>query len=282
MTFKKIFPVFLLVCLVFGFVIWNLVNNQNEVSENREISTGLTENTAAKPIEMVESSHALMSEEFNVIDEGLSELDKKDIMEWHKNDVLTNEEAISDYVSYSDEALIALSNSGDLKAMKILANRYLKEAGKPENSSQIIELMKKHADLVEKSIVYGDREFFGKMPKLSKATSKIVSPISTNEQKREAVLEALAYMEFMALRGSFGAKYEEHKNLYSIYGISERLTDSDKAAIREKAKEIYDGYEGQRIQLGLGVFDNSVPPGKGKVFKKFRETYLREMGDNAF
>lgn len=283
---SKNFLVLLIIFSVSGFFVWKFTTEKA-----MEGDLSLKPNDKFEKREVVENKYAISNgnEKVVLIDGGhadfsgvISGSDKKDIAEWHENDVLTDEADNSDYVSYSDELLTNLSNSGDLKAMKILAIRYSEKSRKTSDLDQISEFMKKNAELVEKSIVYGDREFFGIIPEKSKAISQIASLGSAPEQKHQAIIKALAYSEFMALRGDFGAKYEEQKKLYTIYDISSSLTNEDKNAIKKKAKEIYDHYEAQRIQLGLGNFDNSVPAGKEKIFKTMRENYRQEMGNNAF
>lgn len=291
MNSKSFFSVALLAICVLCVGLWQFSSNDKALDKvslaNMHSSTVSSEADVLEAADVdgiIQNDDDLNNSKVNAMNdkEGLSSLDKKDIADWHKNDVLTNEAANSDYISYADELLTSLSSSGDLKATKILAVRYLDRISQTTDLDQISDLMKKNAELVERAIVYGDREFFGVMPKISKANSKITSPNSTAEQKHQATIEVLAYAEFMALRGEFGAKYQEQKNLYSIYGVSDRLTVEDKAAIKTKAKEIYDYYEAQRIQLGLGAFDNTVPAGKQKIHQKMQENYNQEMGENAF
>ena len=214
----------------------------------------------------------------------LENSDLYDIKEWHKADVFTADEANQDYASYAENTLQELSEAGDVRAMKVLVLRYLEESKETTDLNRIVAITEKSNALIEKAIIYGDRELLGVMPEKSIIKSRLISPSATPEQKHAATIDALAYAEFMGLRGSLGLKYEEQKSFFSTYknfGIPTSLTPSDKAKIRTRAKEIYDSYEQQRVNLGLGSFDSSLPEGKRKSFEMQKEIYLKEMGDNA-
>lgn len=217
-------------------------------------------------------------------DSKFSDRDRSDIIGAHKDDVIIENGNNQDYVFYNENVLQQLIDAGDVRAMKVLYLRYLDEAQKATNPDKIIELAQRKRGLITKSIVYGDRELLAFIPEKHEAESRITSPNTTPEQKHQAAIDVLAYSEFMGLRGSLGDKFDEQKAFFAVYsqfGAPKILTDSDKAAIRTKAQEIYDSYEQERIKLGLGSFDNSVPEGMKKAFEKQKQSYLDSMGKNA-
>lgn len=230
---------------------------------------------------LVQSPHSFARPEVTL---GLSSSDKADIRDWHKADVLTIDAANSDYASYDESLLSELAQSGDVKAMKLLVTRYLKRSNETSDLEVISELSEKIDALVEKSVIYGDRELFGMMPGKNLLKAKLVSPLSSPAEKRDAAINLLAYGEFMGLRGSLGDKYQEQMTLYSTYsnyGLPQQLSENDKTVIRTQAKSIYDEYEQKRLHLGLGAFDNTIPEGKKKAFELQYQQYLEEMGGNA-
>lgn len=167
--------------------------------------------------------------------------------------------------------------------MKMLALRYQQQIRNIQ-ADEYPAFRKKLNALYDKAIVYGDKEFLGFMPGLSNATSQISDPRLTPEQKHQAAIDLLAHTEFMGLRGSLKRKYTEQIQAFEIYpefGFPKTLTEADKQLVREKAKEIYDQYEKQRLELGLGPFDNSVPEELSKVYEYERRVYEVKMGNNA-
>lgn len=200
-----------------------------------------------------------------------------------KNDVLGVERESSDYANYSDEILTGLASSGDVIAMKMLALRYQQQIRNIEDD-KYPAFREKLNSLYNKAIVYGDREFLGFMPGLTESQRRISDPRLTAEQKHQAAIDLLAHTEFMGLRGALKQKYTNQIQAYDIYpefGFPLTITEADKQLVREKAQEIYKQYEKQRLELGLGPFDNSVPEELSKVYEYERRVYELKMGNNA-
>src|SRR5690606_6997131 len=105
---------------------------------------------------------------------------------------------------------------------------------------ELIEYSHKQKRMVEKAILYGDREFLGRMPKLRDAISRFTSPNSTPEEKYQSMIDVLACAEFMGLRGDLENKYYEQASFFDIYkewGAPDTLSDNEKQAIRDRASE---------------------------------------------
>lgn len=207
----------------------------------------------------------------------------QEVNERHKNDVLGMGREDSDYANYADGTLAEMADAGDIVAMKMLALRYQKQI-KNIGDAEYPAFRAKLETLYHKAIIYGDREFLGFMPGLTEASRRISDPRLTPTQKHDAALDLLAHMEFMGLRGALKQKYTEQIMAFEIYpefGFPKTITEADKQLVRKKAQEIYEQYEKQRLELGLGPFDNSVPEELSKVYEYERRVYEEKMGDNA-
>ncbi|HTF97127.1 MAG TPA: hypothetical protein VL995_13410 [Cellvibrio sp.] len=93
-------------------------------------------------------------------------------------------------------------------------------------------------------------------------------PTESEQVKKANLIKALAYKKVLELRNDFYSSRGINIKLYeSKLGIS--LSDHDKALAEQKAQTLYSELESQRIQLGLGKFDNSVPPAVEAYYQKF-------------
>lgn len=195
------------------------------------------------------------------------------------------------YHTYDDETLKALADGGDVMAIKEVAHRLIRNSPSQEfldgltveEEREFWEKRKqKKKKYLELAIVYGDTELFDHAEDLYGEDYDISNPVEV----REALLEKLAFFEFVAMRGNQSRKYASVPGLINVYGERLKeplvLTEDDKAFIRERAQAIYDSYETQRENLGLGPFENIEEyhrniPGY-EPFQEYQET----MGDNAF
>ncbi|ACE84269.1 hypothetical protein CJA_3097 [Cellvibrio japonicus Ueda107] len=206
----------------------------------------------------------------------LNESDIRDINKANEQNIASPAFSQSDYAMYDEATLERMADSGDVSAMKALWVKYLK--------SDDVNDVEKMRQLVTKAIVYGDRDMFQHMPELSSLSDRFTNPEASPEQKHNAMIDLLAYHEFMGMRGNLSEKYSGQEVFFIVHSTPEapiKLTAADKAAILARAREIYANYEGERMKLGLGPFDNSVPDGLKKLYEMQRESYLQAMGDNA-
>ena len=222
------------------------------------------------------STSSISSASTNETNGVLSESEVRDINQANDQHFASDKFAQSDYAHYDEATLKQMADSGDVVAMKALWVKYLKNGDVTD--------MEKMNQLVTTAIVYGDRDMFKFMPELSSLTSRFTNPEASPEKKHQAMIDILAYHEFMGLRGYMGEKYRGQEVFFMVHSTPEspiKLSAADKAAILTRAKEIYADYEGERLKLGLGPFDNSVSDGLRKRFEMQRESYLQAMGENA-
>ncbi len=212
-------------------------------------------------------------------DDGIS------MVRWHEDDVIESKIQNQDYGSYSDSLLEELIKNGDVKAMKVLALRILVSSENERGLDKISDNMKKYSELMGKAILHGDRQSLPDLPELSKEKSRFLSPQLTEEERRDALLNILSYHEFMALRGSTAAKYDEQITLFAVYkqmGLAPTgFSDAEKNIIRERGQKFYDQMEQKRMELGLGPFDNSIPVSAQKAYEMQRQRYLSIVGSLA-
>ncbi|HTF97128.1 MAG TPA: hypothetical protein VL995_13415 [Cellvibrio sp.] len=98
--------------------------------------------------------------------------------------------------------------------------------------------------------------------------STAVSLSAPEEVKRAGLIDALTYKKVAEIRGDFYSSRGINMDHFETQ-LRVRLTDEDKALAEKKARPLYDELESQRIQLGLGKFDNSVPPAVEAYYRKF-------------
>lgn len=195
------------------------------------------------------------------------------------------------YPHYSKEILMSLAAQGDLRAIKERVYRYLHE--KPEylegdsrevtdkNRALQREWHEQRNKYLYEAVLYGDREF---LAAASPMYFRHVDP-SDLEANRVVLLEQLGFLEFVGKRGKVMDKYYMAISAVKIYEEMYgklQLTDADKAFIRDQAKDIYDGFEKKRIEMGLGEFDNSVSDWALEGAEEPRRAYEEALGNNAF
>lgn len=158
---------------------------------------------------------------------------------WYK---LLNMEGSTDYETYSTETLKQLAEDGSLQALHQLAKGIdLTQSKHYLDKAAVLGSTLAFTEMSEKILIYAD---------ISRGTPRDI--------KMPVVIEALAYNEVSALRGDLAAWDMQYRQIEMLYDVT--LTPVDKQLIHERATKIYQDLEAQRISLGLGAFDNTVPP----------------------
>lgn len=147
-----------------------------------------------------------------------------------------------DYDAYSPEVLQTLAEQGDIRAIHKVASR----APAAEQNR-----------LLTKAAVYGSTLAFSELATGVLVDSGIKAD-SRESEKKSAVVTAMAYLEVAKIRGDSTASILKFVDPEARYRLT--LTDVDKQQISQEAQRIYADLEQQRISLGLGEFDNTVPP----------------------
>lgn len=149
-----------------------------------------------------------------------------------------------DYKSYSREVLKQLADSGDLNALHML-NR---GAPIPEKKA-----------LLTKAIMYGSTFAIVIMTDVEMPEYHLMGQQPTDEEIKKDVINAAVYPVLAKMRGELDYTPEsEFPKLEKEFAV--QLSDADRKLIEEKAAKLYAELESQREQLGLGKFDNTIPP----------------------
>ncbi|WGO99623.1 hypothetical protein QFX18_06040 [Saccharophagus degradans] len=154
------------------------------------------------------------------------------------------------YRNYSEEVLQALGNDGDLAALGVLAGQYAdKDYDQFKNA-------------VLKSIVYGSISFAQVQADLYSTQSEfeLANPNGGNSELAKLdFLLSLSWYEFIKMRGGGEAVTQlvDARIAKSAFTIS----PADRATIQSQGAAIYAELSNERQRLGVGEYDNSVPPG---------------------
>ncbi len=163
---------------------------------------------------------------------------------------------LSDYQGYDMETLSRLSDSGDIKAMHVMADR-----------ATNFDDMKKH---LWRAAVYGSTEALIQLGASNENSEGSIKELP-GERQREKILEILSYYEVAQMRGDWWGNITGAPSLIDRFQVE--LSENDKLLIKQGAEQIYNNLQAQRAVLGLGEFDNSVPD---EVIK-FYEEMLRPL-----
>lgn len=85
-----------------------------------------------------------------------------------------------------------------------------------------------------------------------------IHPTESEGIKKAALIDSLVYKKVAELRNDYYSGRFVSVDLYEAK-LGLVLSDQDKSEAEERSHLLYDALEVQRIQLGLGKFDNSVP-----------------------
>lgn len=165
-------------------------------------------------------------------------------------------DALSDYAGYDMETLERLGDSGDIKAMHVMADR----------AKSFDELKK----ILWKAAIYGSTEALIQLGGSKENDEGSIDKIPVERQK-EKILEIMAYYEVAQMRGDWWGNITSAPSLIKRFPVD--LSEHDKQLIKIGAEHIYNNLQAQRTELGLGNFDNSVPD----LVIKFYEEMLRPL-----
>lgn len=154
----------------------------------------------------------------------------------------TNDAKAKEYAAYDLNTLAALSKSGDLRALQLMASR----ARSTESRS----------NLYMKAAAYGSTSALISLTGIIRSASQMST--KKGDDKKPFVMDILTYYEVARLRGdSYGDVIGKQSTL--IGNMDVQVTAEETAAIQAAAKTIYDRLQKKRLELGLGEFDNTVP-----------------------
>ena len=151
-------------------------------------------------------------------------------------------DAYGDYLTYDLETLNKLSDSGDIKAMHVLADR----------AGSFADLKK----ILSKAAIHGSTEAIIRLGSLNENDEGFIEHMSP-EKRQAKILEALAHYEAAQLRGDLWGTIASGQSLLDRYKVD--LSEEDLQYIKDRGRQIYDTLQAQRTEIGLGQFDNHIP-----------------------
>jgi hypothetical protein len=203
-------------------------NHANAISDGKKASF-----VGAQSLKFSEASPIVWSD---------SEDQKNELELWYVSRGKVNSTYAETYDSYDKATLEAMAlNNHDVTAMTYLGRRALN-----------MEEMRKWYNM---AAIYGSS--FALM--LASSKSAGISQAEPEDIKRAALTDALMYKKVAELRNDYRSSRGAAMDLYeSSLGLT--LNEQDKVIAEEKSHQLYSALEAQRVELGLGKFDNSVPP----------------------
>ena len=169
-----------------------------------------------------------------------------------------SDEDLAAYDGYAEDALIALGDNGDLRALRVLANRYM-------NSGEV----DKWSAALDKAVVYGST---AALMEIGSYKVGMADYISDTKEKQAQLIEGLAWYEVGIKRGDDYYRLLKEQTI-ERYGIS--VKPAGGGLIEARAFEILSELEKKRIALGLPQFDNSQPREMIEYHQR-----VKEMDDN--
>lgn len=159
-----------------------------------------------------------------------------------------------DYGSYDMESLTKLVDSGDVRAMHVLAKLYMSEQYEKEYGFKFAE------PLYWSAAVHGSTDALAELA-IIQDSKRFGQP---DDQKRGFVIESLALYKAAELRGDRYGFLSIGKSQMKMNNIE--LSEDEIKYIDQKAHELYRKLSAERASIGLGEFDNSVPETVKKLF----------------
>jgi len=218
------------------------------VSLNQTVSSIGSSVSSAAGTQQVISKIGMTKAELNVVDT------------WRFERGYFNQLENDDYKQYDEQTLKKLADGGDMRAAQLLADLLFGQ-----------HKFKDAVELYKKTALYGSTKslqfLIGEEGRRS-LIDESGNMNQTEEEKKNHVLTALAYAKVAEMRGDSDVYFRSLMAPTSANPSQIALTDEDYAKVQPLAREIYDDLQRQRNDLGLGSFDNSVPPEVVDGFKR--------------
>ncbi|GAA6168033.1 hypothetical protein [Sessilibacter corallicola] len=170
----------------------------------------------------------------------------QELEDWQHAQGFFVKEDFQPYDGYSEDTLLSLAYQGDLLAIEILSQKYLSE----------------HKDIVKYRAIRELSIISGSIFSISLRMNSLIREareLNHNDKQHEFnefLGEAIIFSNLAIMRGSYSSSWQINHFLdeYEIEFDEEQLQQ-----FKRHAQDLYDLYENERIQLGLGEFDNSIP-----------------------
>ncbi|MFO1389712.1 hypothetical protein [Cellvibrio sp.] len=165
------------------------------------------------------------------------------------------------YRSYDQATLETLAAKGDLRAIDALAKLYMTEEFVRENG------LASSTQQFRNAAIWGSTFAFVRLA--TRYESEVYMFSKTPEEKRYAALEVLALYSAGELRGEKWMNRDSARTFKKLQGIT--LNETEQKFVAERANQIITDLQQERRRLGLGDFDNSVPPEVERFFNTLEE-----------
>ena len=169
-----------------------------------------------------------------------------------------DDESLKEYATYNLETLEKLAEAGDLKAMTALSWLYLSNERYGREDA-----LEKHENNLYRAALYGSTYALAQYSTLAERSEP-----GTGAIKYENLIESLAWAQLAAMRGDL---WPSHNSLIRAEIHKFEFTNEAVVQIKQRAHELYGQLERQRIEMGLGEFDNSRPPEVDNLFNNIGE-----------
>jgi hypothetical protein len=194
-------------------------------------------------------------EEKSPLQKVISYIDAKELISWMDQSGMFGLDELKDYAHYDEKTLTAFAENGDLKAAKLLGEKYL-SVGNYEKATYYYKL----------GAVYGS---IASISSLATITSSITS-LTPEAEARIMAVETLAYRTVMGVRGDKWNSKQRIESFYRDYehfiGTPLVLTSDEQNVLNARATEIYEDLLQRRRDRGLNAFDNEPPTGVHNIY----------------
>ncbi len=176
------------------------------------------------------------------------------------------------YQNYDKDTLEALVAQGDMRAMHTLADLYLDS----ELALTVSDSYTQAQLLYWKAAQQGSTMALEKLAFIEEL--KLSNHELPTETRRMIELQALAYLGAADIRGDRWPSLVYGRGMIDRQNI--KVTADDEWTVSQGAEHIYNQLLAERIEMGLGEFDNSVPSQAQKLFEWLETQPTREKIDN--
>lgn len=242
--------------------------------DNSTPETATVEGDSVQPIEKTESlaiTSASSVEQFVREDTKVKEVSTaedpwhsranfEEVEQWKVSRGYYSSEDLAMYKTYSQETIEQLAMGGDIKAIYTLVD--LKVAA-GATQQEVIDLYMRAAMLGSTQAL----DWAGLMATTDRNMSKFQGSNGDELYKKE-MIDALSIYQVALIRGD-----QEVMERVNDARSRVELTPEDLKYIEKRGADIYNDLEEQRKSIGLGPFDNSVPP----IVKNYQDEALNNF-----
>lgn len=273
-----------LVCVALAITILIALKNAQDARDNREKQRSGLNNTADEVINIdVEMRQVSSSSNDIPAEEKRSEQEIRIVDDWFRKTGFSTELERNYENQYSDDQLRELANKGDIIAINTLANRLthrdingffeelarLRDVGDMAGIDKLLEDRENRGKqefdiLLDKGVVYGSLGSIRSLMSSNKPHFSTDDTPAIRYIQQQRLKDYLAYLGLLDLRGGKQLHFahvderivlEHYKTHYNS-----SLSEQDLDEISQRSQKLYEEFQLKRYELGLGDFDNELPP----------------------